>query len=187
MIDRRRLPTVLALALAASLVLPIVGASPAAAAESVLVVDGKGWGHGVGMAQDGALAMGRAGADTPTILQQFYPGTTLSARDGGVLRVPVLNSEGRTETLVFPDGGEIRASESGPQPAGFPVVVPPGGSAEITFDGVQYRARLQGGPIALGEVELPVHLINSTATTTPANKTRASWLATSTTTPSGGA
>ncbi|MDQ6928346.1 MAG: hypothetical protein M3159_06745, partial [Actinomycetota bacterium] len=163
MINRRRLPTLFALALAASFIAPPLAPASATTAESVLVVDGRGWGHGVGMAQDGALAMGRAGADTQTILQQFYPGTTVAQREG-ILRVSVFTSGGRGETLVFPDGGEIRASESGPQPAGFPVVVAPGGSAEVSFDGTQYRARLVTAPAAAGAdggVELPMHLISS--------------------------
>lgn len=184
MIDRPRIPAFFALALAASLAAPVFGAVPASAAESVLVIEGKGWGHGVGMAQDGALAMGRAGADTQTILQQFYPGTTMASR-GGIVRVSVFTSGARTETLVFPDGGEVRASKSGAQPAGFPVVVPAGGSAEVSFDGVQYRGRLTAAPVASGigrGVDLPLRLISSTATTAPPNTTTSTRPATPTTT-----
>ncbi|MDQ6909592.1 MAG: SpoIID/LytB domain-containing protein [Actinomycetota bacterium] len=183
MIDRRRIPAFFALALAASLAVPTLGAAPALAAESVLVIEGKGWGHGVGMAQDGALAMGRAGADTQTILQQFYPGTTTAWREG-IVRVSVFNSGARTESVVFPDGGELRASESGSQPAGFPVVVSPGGSAEVSFDGMQYRVRLSAAPVAAGVkggVDLPLRLISSTATTAPSNATTSTGPATSTT------
>ena len=59
------------------------------AAVPVLVVDGKGWGHGVGMAQDGAYWMGEAGSRTNDILGHFYPGTGLG-RAGGTVRVAVL-------------------------------------------------------------------------------------------------
>src|SRR4051794_17899159 len=42
-----------------------IGPMPAAvAAVPVAVIDGKGWGHGVGMAQDGAFWMAKAGANT---------------------------------------------------------------------------------------------------------------------------
>ena len=52
---------VLLACIAASLLL--MGApSPTAATVPVLVIEGRGFGHGVGMAQDGAYWMGRAGA-----------------------------------------------------------------------------------------------------------------------------
>jgi stage II sporulation protein D len=41
-------------------------------AESVRV-SGRGWGHGVGMCQSGALAMARAGSDYRQILRHYYP------------------------------------------------------------------------------------------------------------------
>ncbi|MDP9442402.1 MAG: SpoIID/LytB domain-containing protein, partial [Actinomycetota bacterium] len=77
----RRVLTALVIAATA---LPV----PARAAVPVLVIDGRGFGHGVGMAQDGAFWMGRAGASTDQILSQFYPGTK-SGRSRGMVRVPV--------------------------------------------------------------------------------------------------
>src|SRR3954470_2719131 len=55
--------------------LAAVGPVPAARAATVpvLVIDGKGWGHGVGMAQDGAYWMGVGGASSNQILGHFYP------------------------------------------------------------------------------------------------------------------
>jgi len=41
------------------------------------VFDGRGFGHGVGLCQAGALARIRAGAKLPAILQQYFPGTRL--------------------------------------------------------------------------------------------------------------
>lgn len=38
---------------------------------------GGGWGHGVGMCQDGARGMARAGYDYQAILQHYYPGVVL--------------------------------------------------------------------------------------------------------------
>lgn len=41
------------------------------------VFEGRGFGHGVGLCQAGALARIRAGAKLPTVLQQYFPGTRL--------------------------------------------------------------------------------------------------------------
>jgi len=38
---------------------------------------GRGWGHGSGMCQDGAIAMAEAGASYREILQQYYSGASL--------------------------------------------------------------------------------------------------------------
>jgi stage II sporulation protein D len=39
-----------------------------------LIFDGLGWGHGVGLAQEGAKAMAQAGKDYRNILSHYYPG-----------------------------------------------------------------------------------------------------------------
>ena len=39
--------------------------------------DGRGFGHGVGLCQAGALARVRAGAKLSAVLQQYFPGTRL--------------------------------------------------------------------------------------------------------------
>lgn len=39
--------------------------------------EGEGWGHGVGMCQEGAIAMARAGWKCDEILATYYPGNTL--------------------------------------------------------------------------------------------------------------
>jgi stage II sporulation protein D len=41
------------------------------------VFDGRGFGHGVGLCQAGALARIRAGAKVASVLQQYFPGTRL--------------------------------------------------------------------------------------------------------------
>jgi stage II sporulation protein D (peptidoglycan lytic transglycosylase) len=48
-----------------------------------LTLRGRGNGHGVGMCQWGAIGRARAGQDYRTILQTYYPGTTLAQVDGG--------------------------------------------------------------------------------------------------------
>jgi stage II sporulation protein D len=42
-----------------------------------LLIDGTGYGHGVGMCQWGAIGRARAGQDFRTILATYYPGTTV--------------------------------------------------------------------------------------------------------------
>ncbi len=42
------------------------------------LIAGGGWGHGVGMCQVGAAAMGRAGASAGDILAHYYPGAVLT-------------------------------------------------------------------------------------------------------------
>jgi SpoIID/LytB domain protein len=127
------------------------GTTHAQVAVPVVVIDGKGFGHGVGMAQEGAHDMATSGASLEQILGQFYPGTGLGKARGPV-RVPVLDA-GPAPTAVdlsFPDGGEMREAGSGPVTPGFPVKVAPGGSARVTWDGGRYRVLVAGGPVALG-------------------------------------
>ena len=50
-----------------------------------LVVRGKGYGHGVGMCQWGAIGRARAGQDARTILATYYPGTTVGPVPDGTL------------------------------------------------------------------------------------------------------
>ena len=48
---------------------------------SQLTIRGTGYGHGIGMCQWGAIGRARAGQDYRTILQTYYPGTTLGRPD----------------------------------------------------------------------------------------------------------
>ena len=43
----------------------------------VFVFSGKGFGHGVGLCQTGALARLRAGASPDQVLAHYFPGTSL--------------------------------------------------------------------------------------------------------------
>lgn len=135
-------------------VLASIVAAPAAAwaeeappGEPMVVIEGRGWGHGVGMAQDGALAMGREGASTADILQHFYPGTNVG-QDSGNVRVAILDAPGGDAVISFPGGGEVRSSRSGPQEAGFPVRVAEGGSVRLRFDGSYRVEPLSGATVA---------------------------------------
>ncbi|HET7653563.1 MAG TPA: SpoIID/LytB domain-containing protein [Acidimicrobiales bacterium] len=146
-----------ALVLVAAVALVSASASlapPARAAVPVLVLDGRGFGHGVGMAQDGALSMGQAGATYQQILGQFYPGTAI-ARRAGYVRVPVLVAAARVASVTFPDGGQIRDTLGNDQSPGFPIDVAPGGRARITFDGT-YHVDVDGARTAAEAAEVPL-------------------------------
>src|SRR3954452_20462250 len=101
--------------------LAAVAPAPAAhAAVPVLVIDGKGWGHGVGMAQDGAFWMGKAGQSANQILGHFYQGTSIG-HASGTISVAVLDVPSKDTVVSFPSGGEVRDAESGSSATGFPV------------------------------------------------------------------
>ena len=132
----------------------IAAALPTARAQAgvpIVVLDGRGFGHGVGLAQWGAKYLADAGARHEDILAKFYPGTELSTQ-GGTVRVAVYTSPDNRSTLSFPYGGEVRSSPGGDQAPGFPVQVSPGGSVVVTYDGayhVTYAATAQalGKPV----------------------------------------
>jgi SpoIID/LytB domain protein len=42
-----------------------------------IILDGKGWGHGVGMCQIGAAVMGHQGYTYRQILGHYYPGAEI--------------------------------------------------------------------------------------------------------------
>jgi len=48
------------------------------------VFEGRGFGHGVGLCQAGALARIRAGQKVPAVLQTYFPGTKIVTLRGGV-------------------------------------------------------------------------------------------------------
>lgn len=90
--------------------------SAPAGAVPVTVIDGRGWGHGVGMSQDGAYWLAQAGRSHMQILSHFYPGTKIAKR-GGTVRVPVFSGG---FSVVLPQGGTIGGESV---PAGFTVNV----------------------------------------------------------------
>ena len=126
-----------------SLSAPSAAQAQAQASGGALLIDSRGSGHGVGMAQDGALALGLAGASATDILGTFYPGTSIG-KGSGTVAVPVLEPAGPV-VISFPSGGEVRDAPSGGQSAGFPVSVSPGGSVQLSFDGGNYHATPQAG------------------------------------------
>src|SRR3954464_966022 len=120
-----------------SLLAAVAPAPAAHAAVPVLVIDGKGWGHGVGMAQDGAYWMGVGGASANQILGHFYAGTGIG-HSGGTVHVSVLDAANRDTVVAFPNGGEVRDAQSGTQSAGFPLTLGPRGTARVWVDGADH-------------------------------------------------
>lgn len=124
---------------AAAAALVVLAPAPAfAEPTTLLVVEGRGFGHGVGMPQDGAYALAAKGASAGAILAHFYPGTALG-RGGATVRVGVLDSPGAV-VVVLPSGGEVRDAAAGVQSPGFPITVNPGGSVSLAFEGGKYKA-----------------------------------------------
>ena len=141
-------------------------AAPAVAEPGpVVVIEGKGFGHGVGMAQDGAFSMASGGASAAEILSHFYPGTAIARRTGTV-RVGVHESSGPV-VVMMAAGGEVRDAPSGAQSPGFPVTVSPGGSVALGFEGGKYQATPVSGA-AINRVAPPVTAAPTPPPTTPA-------------------
>ncbi|MGI8983600.1 MAG: SpoIID/LytB domain-containing protein [Acidimicrobiales bacterium] len=127
-----------ALAVAAPAFAGLAPAPAGAESRPVLVVEGRGFGHGVGMAQDGAYAMAAKGSSAAAILSHFYPGTAI-ARRAATVQVGILDGPG-TVVVVLPSGGEVRDAASGPQSPGFPITVSPGGSVSLAVEGGKHKA-----------------------------------------------
>ena len=98
------------LAICAGLAASLLPAAPADAQGPSFVFTGAGWGHGVGMSQNGARNMAEAGYDHVGILNHYYPNTIVSqVSDLGNIRVHIgdasrveLSSAG---SIVFERGG----------------------------------------------------------------------------------
>src|SRR5438094_8357239 len=75
-------------ALLAALALPA-----SASAGTVFLLDGRGWGHGVGMSQWGAEGYARHGLDYRHILAHYYRGTALAAIKPRPIRVLLVRNQ----------------------------------------------------------------------------------------------
>jgi stage II sporulation protein D len=72
----------------ATLATALLALAPATARADDLVVEGRGWGHGVGLSQYGAYGFAqREGRNHRWILGHYYSGTTLGDAGGGRMRV----------------------------------------------------------------------------------------------------
>src|SRR3954464_6184869 len=98
-LTNRRSGTVRKLALLVALA--VVASAPSAHAASRLVIRGAGFGHGIGMSQDGAYGLSLQGVGYQAILARYYTGTTLAQ----VAAAP--------EVRVLLQGGQRKVTFSG--------------------------------------------------------------------------
>ena len=68
-------------ALVAACLAFLVAPAPARATDAIFAVSGRGWGHGIGMSQFGALGYARQGKTYDWILRHYFQKTDLSTRD----------------------------------------------------------------------------------------------------------
>ena len=78
-----------------------------AATLPTFVIKGHGWGHGVGMAQDGAYGYAKHGFGYAKILSHYYPGTALGKTT--VPQVPRPPRLGREQRGDYVEGTFPRA------------------------------------------------------------------------------
>jgi stage II sporulation protein D len=164
----------LALTVAAALACVAAGAGAAPAtppSPTAFVLAGGGWGHGVGMSQWGAFGQAKAGRDYRTILDHYYPGTTLGPSPVAVpakLRVLVADALAAVSVtspggIAIADASGARArvdaqltlgprlllpnasgsSEAAPTPLAEPVTLRPLGGGLLVVGGKSYRGALR--------------------------------------------
>ena len=137
-----------------------------------VVIEGRGFGHGVGMSQEGAYAMALAGAGLEEILQTFYPGTSLGRR-GGPVHVALLDRPASSVVVSLATGGSVHEGEGADHSPGFPIDVRPGGSLRISSGGGHLRvspldgASIAARPAAAAAAAPPSGAAPSTPTTVP--------------------
>ena len=165
---RRALPVliVLAVALAPSASSrPVAPRQVAVPVAPTFFINGRGWGHGVGLSQWGAYGFAQRGVTYDRILAHYYRGTALGRAP--VARVRVLLGEGKASAAVASDvpfsvrdgAGAVHPLAAGAHafgpglklkvgPAGeakavpAPVVFLPGASP-LKYGGKAYRGQLQ--------------------------------------------
>ena len=113
---RRLLPPV-------AVLVALLALAPSASAGTLFVLTGRGWGHGVGMSQYGALGLASKGTGYGDILRHYYSGTRIQARPTTPVRVQL--AAGRTSLLV----GSAAAFKVH---AGTRTATHPAGSATVT-------------------------------------------------------
>ncbi|MCM3661227.1 SpoIID/LytB domain-containing protein [Georgenia satyanarayanai] len=113
----------LASALAAALMLGMVVALPTAAfaaeshprpASGYWEVEGRGWGHGIGMSQWGAQGAAQQGVGYRQILDFYYPGTTVGTVPDNPIDVRLMARQGTTSVALWaPEGVTLSVAGAG--------------------------------------------------------------------------
>jgi stage II sporulation protein D len=126
-----------------------------AAAGTLFLIDGRGWGHGIGMSQYGARGYAESGWGYQRILAHYYRGTRLTVVPARPVRVLLAQSRpavtiGSTKPFRVVDArGKVRKLKPGAQKVvavkiaklRFPLRYVPG-AAPLTLDGEAYRGSL---------------------------------------------
>lgn len=119
--------------------------------EPVFVINGRGWGHGVGMSQWGANGFARRGSSYDRILTHYYRGTSLGKAP--VAKVRVLLAVGkRSLTVASKAPFRVRAAtgETRALPAGKQVLGP---GLKLQPKGVKRKVALTGPLVFLPGAE----------------------------------
>ncbi|MDQ3067723.1 MAG: SpoIID/LytB domain-containing protein [Actinomycetota bacterium] len=126
-----------------------------AAAATTFIVDGRGWGHGVGMSQYGARGFAESGWRHQRILKHFYRGTQLTLIPARPVRVLLLEGKGAVRIgsskpfKVVDALGKVRRHKPGTlnvaagkiAAARLPLRYE-AGAAPLVLDGNAYRGKL---------------------------------------------
>lgn len=138
-----------------------VGQLRAPASQVVFAIDGKGHGHGVGMAQDSAYAMAVTGSTREQILDHFYPGTRRGDRQGPI-RVMVWEVPESTGTVAVsvPAGARVSDGQSSAD-------APPGAVLNVSVDGSGYHVRTANPPPRAAAMRAAFVEATSSPTPTP--------------------
>ena len=160
-------------------VLAVLTLPAAGTAGTVFLLDGRGWGHGVGMSQWGAEGYARHGYDYRRILAHYYPHTTLAVaaptrvrvlleqaalrvRVGSAAPFLVVDARGRTLHMAPRDVVVDRRFELHHLRLTPPLKVEPG-AQPLTLDGAGYRGELivqpkPAGLMVVNELSLDLYL-----------------------------
>lgn len=143
---RRGLAAGVAVLLAATLgvvIAPVAGAADVVGVpeSGTWTVEGRGWGHGIGMSQWGAQGAALQGESTSAILDFYYPGTAdVDIGQDYPLRVRLLSLAGSTAQAAPSSGSLVLTDLS----TGAAVTLPPGGRAVVTRSNGLFRATVGG-------------------------------------------
>ena len=131
---------------------------------TTFLVTGRGYGHGVGMSQYGALGFAQNGSTYDQILAHYYPGTALGPAGVTAMRVLLAEAKPRVaivaaapatirdaagDTHVLPPrtltlGPKlVVALEDGTRALPGPLVLRPGAGSTLRLDGKAYRGELE--------------------------------------------
>jgi stage II sporulation protein D len=156
-----------------------------AAASTLFVVKGKGWGHGIGMSQWGAQGFAQHGWTHQQILAHYYRGTTLGVRTGNV-RVLLTSGRARfplasTQTIwgagksLAPGSYSVTRSGSTVLIGGktFPSGTTFRSAAHLSVDGQPFRGKIQiyapGGLAAVNLLGLDSYVRGVVANESPSS------------------